>query len=84
MEVIVVRVVLLLTLYGIAFLALLPLVVKLLVNLERVLAASLGALPAAIAILALLGALVAVALYVWFQIARATVRRACKEPATTT
>ncbi len=81
MEVIVVRV-LLLTLYGIAFLALLPLVIKLLADLERVLAASLGALPAAIAILALLGVKVIAALYLWFQIARDTVRRTCKEPTT--
>jgi len=76
--VVAVKVVLLLTVYGIAFLALLPFVIKLLVSLERVLA-SLGALLAALVTLALLGALVAVALYLWYWIAKAFVRRGCKE-----
>jgi len=49
------------------------------VSLERILAASLGPLPAALTTLALLGALVATALYVWYRIAKAIVRRGCRE-----
>jgi hypothetical protein len=78
-----IRVVLLLTLYGIVLLALLPFAIRLLVNLERALAVGLGALPAALATLALFGLMIAAALYAWYWIARVVVRRGCREAVTT-
>jgi hypothetical protein len=55
----------------------------LLVSLEKVLAVGLGALPAALATLALIGLLIAAALYVWYWLARVVVRRGCREAVAT-
>lgn len=51
--------------------------------MERALAVGLGALPAALATLALFGLMIATALYVWYWIARVVVRRGCREAVTT-